>query len=232
MTMIETRERPILFSGPMVRAILDGRKTQTRRVVKWANQEHALVRLRDRYAAPVRDGIGLTWIPFGGSPEVPMPPEKISELSPYGSLGDRLWVRETWATEPQFDNRAPADIPATAHDVSRVLFAGGFVRSYHKLRPSIHMPRWASRLTLEITGVRVERLQVISEDDARAEGVKPSDACIVFQAINSATHRRAPDLENTARGAYACLWDALNAKRGYGWDVNPWVWVISFKVAA
>lgn len=168
-------ERPILFSGPMVRALLDGTKTQTRRV-----------------ARPKRSI------------------EPMTDECPYGAPGDRLWVRETFA------------IYANGSVVYRASAEGLDPRSEQVLcarwLPSIHMPRAASRLTLEITDVRVERLQKISEADAEAEGV--------------AFMRKHPDIDETltASQLYAALWDSINEKRGYGWDANPWVWVVSFKV--
>ena len=218
------KERPILFSSEMVRALLSGRKTQTRRVVKWANEEHSLVRLKDRYAAPVRDGVGLTWIPYGGSPEVPMPPEKISELSPYGAIGDRLWVRETWdvgfTSDEQWVRFRVDDTCSPVEYEHRNSLIDNW-DNYHTpgWRPSIHMPRWASRLTLELTDVRVERVQAITNSDAIAEG------CVGGATVEGYSEDNPADPYEE----YAILWDALNAKRGYSWDSNPWVWVLSFR---
>ena len=204
-----TKERPIIFSGPMVQAILDGRKTQTRRVMK--QQPQGELWPAD-FSAP---GL-LAWQSMNAAGQI------IDHACPHGQAGDRLWVRETWATSVGVDDQKPSvlDTPGKgygwpvwfASDGSvwwRGAKAGGpgFV-DRGRWRPSIHMPRWASRITLEVTGVRVERLQDISE------GV---------------TLRGTSRYEGQSRDAYADLWDSLNTKRGFGWDTNPWVWAIEFK---
>lgn len=213
------KERPILFSGPMVRAILAGQKTQTRRIVTlppWLAKRHP--------------SLGAAWpdpgLGDGGYLKVPhcdegscgddisaWPVERVR--CPHGAIGDRLWVRETFAPAYFDDGRAGyrADWTAKAAEVC----------PEPKWKPSIFMPRALSRLTLEITGVRVERLQEITEADARAEGVQPTDAAIVFEG---AIIR--PDMANTPAGAFACLWDRINGERA-SWASNPWVWVIGFK---
>lgn len=162
-------ERPIVFSDEMIRAILDGRKTQTRRIMK-----------HFKYCKY--------------------------------QIGMNLWVRETWCVEHRFDTITPSKISEAAiipiwyratDDLSGASLIPG------KWRSSVHMPRWASRILLEITDVRVERLQKISEADAVAEGAGywGCDTVEVFQD----------------------LWDSINAKRGYSWSSNPWCWCISFK---
>lgn len=203
------KERGILFSGPMVRAILDNRKTQTRRVVKpgkgWAED------WRDRaYFDP-------KCLFHGPCLHVPvvredMPGDNVWERipSPYGIHGDRLWVRETW--------QKIGDCP--------VCYAAGTsgcgACPSHTWRPSIFMKREDSRITLEVTDVRVERVQDISQADAKAEGINP-----VY-------HDTYGDLELDAEyidapGGFKWLWDSINDKRGFGWDANPWVWAITFK---
>lgn len=181
------KERPILFSGPMVRAILDGRKTMTRRVIKNApellNRPEIMPSLIEAYKA--------AWV----------------KTCPYGQPGDRLWVRETWAAQHEFDGHSPRFVKVGARFHYRASEQGP---SGLLWRPSIHMPRWASRLTLEITAVRVERVQDIGDEDAEREGL---------QWCNAAS----------PRDKFQCLWDSLNAKRGYGWATNPRVRVISFK---
>jgi len=174
---------PILFSGPMVRAILKGRKSQTRRVVT---------------------GMALDWLrPTGFTPQFVADPE--NGLCRYGYRGDRLWVRETWL-----------------QDGNSYLYKADFGEtSEFRWKPSIHMPRKASRLTLEIVNLRIERLQDISRDDAKAEGVSN-----IFH--NSPEHFERGVL-NPYVANFSILWDKINAKRGFGWDVNPWVWVIEFK---
>jgi hypothetical protein len=191
---------PILFSGAMVRALLDGSKTQTRRVIK---------------AAGVTDAQSL-----GNK----------AACCPYAE-GQKLWVRETCRAE---------ELPG-GKDGVRYEADGAFVpikdtrtaaeqwidlNAYRGLMgaqvPSIHMPRWASRITLEVAGVRVERLQDISDADCFAEGIglNPSAQGVPMTA---------PAGETMPRAAYRTLWGSLNAARGYGWDANPWVWVVEFR---
>lgn len=185
------KERPIIFSGPMVRALLDGRKTQTRRIVK----------PQPRYdIVQCEGGIGFY-------EKTPNPTSSGYSVfgCPYGVPGDRLWVRETWR-------------PSQVDGVAWYAETCGD-ESHHRWRPSIHMPRWASRITLEITGVRVERVQSISREDAIAEGCDEeslgSQHCIDGMP--------APCVW------YMDLWNSLNAARGFGWDANPWCWVLEFR---
>lgn len=213
-------DRPILFSGPMVRALLDGRKTQTRRVLK--SIEHTQ---GDEYHIWGNGG-GVV-----GVHEIDVPKTAMDYVN--YETGDRLYVREAWRTfdgagmwddlpprelSPQIvwyeaDGKAPEDI-----------FPG-------KFRQAMHMPRWASRLTLIVTDVRVQRLQEISQDDAIAEG-PGFIAKITGEVCESvAAHRLGIGPRwRTPRDWYADLWDSLNADRGYGWDANPWVVAVSFTV--
>lgn len=204
------RERPILFSATMVRAILDDSKTQTRRVVKPqppAKYRHLWPEFNSRGTV---GPIGWFW-----SKETSGSGAEQQDLlginpCPYGNVGDRLWVRETWLPFDR-DHRPPdytyrADITPEGDDIRVEYIRCG--RNY-LWRPSIHMPRAASRITLEITGVRVERLQDISEADAMAEGVP-------FSLMGS-THRIG--FEN--------LWQSINGPES--WSANPWVWVIEFR---
>lgn len=200
------RERPILFSGPMVRAILAGTKTQTRRVVK-PQPTHFL------------GGPGVTYSDGSECPltpciEHPNKPFSVEIRCHYGQPGDRLWVRETW-------RGAGADLMYRADD------GDGFDGPPHgsrgsdvPWRPSIHMPRAASRITLEITGVRVERLQDISEADAIAEGAPPS-----HRSIDQIS--REYGFADFPRSWFGQLWDTINGAGA--WDANPWVWVVEFK---
>lgn len=238
-----TKERPILFSAPMVRAILDGTKTQTRRLVKSPakNMQRAGMQVI-KHRAPgdpwykdcvwsMRDKSGV-WGDYTH--------DRFMSLCPYGEPGDRLWVREAFA--PCAIYGAPVRIDAASYAVladgtqvyrdPRQVFAGLAKYSpgafdHIKWRPSIHMPRWASRLTLEVTSVRVERLHDISEDDARAEGVRPKDAHVVIECDAEGRARLNEALSNTHRGAFACLWDTING--GGAFASNPWVWVVIFK---
>lgn len=189
------KERPILFNGEMIRAILAGTKTQTRRIAK-----------------PPTGAVNPEWFW-----EInPAHRENAGLLCPYGVPGDRLWVRETW--------KALGDIEPCACKcpAPEVLYAATDAKKWMETglgnwKPSIFMPRWASRLTLEVTAVRVERVQEISEYGAACEGAEPI-----------------PDpLEPMDAGSYVQgfnrLWDSINGPRGFGWDVNPWVWVVEFK---
>lgn len=194
-------ERPILFSAPMVRALLAGTKTQTRRVVKLPRSLAAgdLERAWPDKLWGVTPGL-----------HVPMPDESSQRLrNPWGwPEQSKLWVRETWA-----QNRNQTS--DTKEDRSVVYRADGGERAMDngielRWRPSIHMPRWASRITLWITDVRVERLRDISQADAMAEGVSV-DSPATFQAV----------------AAYKDLWESINGPGS--WDANPWVWVVEFK---
>ncbi|EMM8839770.1 hypothetical protein RZM86_002949 [Pseudomonas aeruginosa] len=218
------KERPILFSGPMVRAIIEGRKTVTRRVMKYQPHEDASVTVGnynvtvvDRHGEqqPGPEAFGAWWSDG-----------ERGCICPHGQPGDRLWVREAWAADAQVDAIAPRDLsqgepiwyPA---DLS-VRQTGCSMISKGRGRPSIHMPRWASRILLEITAVRVERLQDISEEQAQAEGVKGEQCDHARQAC--------ADIGcwgDTAKGAFGFLWESLNGEGS--WAANPWVWVVEFK---
>jgi hypothetical protein len=177
-------EKPIIFSGPMVRAILRGEKTQTRRVVK--PQPSSGVRYSPFVPSGIEDGHGR-------------------ELRPRYFVGDTLWVRETWAARPDL----PGLIEYKANHQPPCEYPFGHIYDEEtRWRLSMFMPRSVSRITLEVTGVRVQRVQEISEEDARAEGM---ESC-------------------TAYDQYRALWDLLNTKRGYGWAWNPWVWAITFRL--
>ena len=149
MPKTERRERPIIFAGEMVRAILDGRETMARRVCRLT--DNGLLKMPDA-AVRLRDGIGPVWSPYGGAPERPLPKEMLD--SPYGKPGDLLWVRETWQSEKdmQVPDSSPIDVVYRATDEK------GWIEFEFdwKWCPSIHMPRWASRITLEVVDVRVE----------------------------------------------------------------------------
>ncbi|HHB7518041.1 TPA: morphogenetic protein [Klebsiella pneumoniae] len=206
-------ERGMIFNGEMVRAILDVRKTQTRRIVKgtdgavkfckeWdINGEEIFVVLDEKDHTGMNPVLGAISCPFGG-------------------VGDRIWVRETWARY---------NIDQNSHDIAYRVTTPADWPEEGRWRPSIHMPRWASRILLEITDVRVERLNVISEEDARAEGV---GIAVWFAA------KGVPESEWTSLGEqgamqashinkFATLWESIYGAES--WKANSWVWVIEFK---
>lgn len=225
------RERPILFSAPLVRAILEGRKTVTRRPVKL----HADEALRFDPCEPIE----RRYLAVRDDDETEH--RNVRALgAPFGAPGDRLWVRESFSSRGQHGQ--PSDIAEAAFvvmaDGAQVYRDGQVVQPLSeylpgafdgiKWRPSIHLPRWASRILLEVTDVRVERLQAITEDDARAEGVEPFFAR--FQEIGRdqriTTGELAADGEH--RASFACTWDEIYGD-GASWKSNPWVWRIGFK---
>jgi hypothetical protein len=206
-----TKERPILFSAPMVRAILEGRKTVTRRAVK---------------------GSGLNFL-ADFTPEYFALPE--NHFCPYGKPGDRLWVRETWYCDHFEVMRGPylkpddLDIGEALDDGTLVYAADGltpYEQEQPSWKPSIHMPRWACRILLEITDVRVERLQEISEGQARAEGIRPMrDGSDTWVSREGPAKLVTP--WPTAKEAFSDLWDSINGP--HAWEANPWVWAITFR---
>lgn len=214
------KERPILFSAPMVRAILDGRKIQTRRVVKPQPRESISGNLVGEWLGRKLFGLLL--------PKV----QDIVIHCPYGQSGDRLWVRESWNHSnfpfgPYEQNcdvfyRADYFDDPLGTDLERS--EDGILR---KWKPSIYMPRSASRITLEITGVRVERLQDISEADAFAEGSE----CLITDNCDEQDKLLLglPIYESgfPYRNGFALRWESING--AWSWDANPWVWVIEFQ---
>ena len=225
------KERPILFSDPMVKAILNGRKTMTRRVIKhdvpFATSTY-FDEETSRWYWDMKCGVA----------------DPCLGKCPYGQPGDRLWVRETWRVGSwrEDDGQIAVDFKAdgfphqkwrtvpdpdkfndlweeSTQEAEKVYgmkerYGWKPGKSPCRWRPSIFMPRWAARIILEITAIRVERLGDITIEDAQAEGVTPLGV--------EGDGRR-------WRAAFRELWDSLNAKRGYGWDANPWVWVIEFR---
>ena len=228
---MKTKDRPILFSAPMVRALLDGSKTQTRRVVK---------------PQPPNVADGACWIEINGMPawqwvangdEQDIIASAKTFVCPYGQPGDRLWVREThfafgrWET--RFNDKKGRDewsfvditqecgrqysYPATGPRGVAHKRDSGITPTWWE-RPSIFMPRAASRITLEITGVRVKRLQDISDSDALAEGIDAGESLPMGCT------------KDAGRAAYSALWESINGPDS--WAANPWVWVIEFKKAS
>lgn len=235
-------ERGMIFNGEMVRAILDGRKTQTRRIMKpqpepcprgghwWpSNVFKTMLHVEDE----MQNGKGG----WGGL---------VGDACPFGDVGDRIWVREAYRFPASLDDVSPTGVGEMAVATGYrkpwaptfYEFTGTFSDGWKgfktppkasdagKLRPSIHMPRWASRILLEITDVRVERLNAISEEDAEAEGIDmealyDSQDCYDCIADHNMTGRP------TVTGAFKYLWESIYGEEG--WKSNPWVWVIEFK---
>ncbi|GAC1030454.1 hypothetical protein thsps21_12810 [Pseudomonas sp. No.21] len=218
MTALQRKERPIIFSGSSVRGILDDRKWATRRVVK---------------------GAAAKWL-IDHSPE--WVASKANELCPYGQPGDRLWVRETHSIHATHGQRRTdgerwgpwGGLPTTiSPDGTQIAyFREGFDRcDPGRWCPSIHMPRWASRILLEITDVRVERLQTITEEQAKAEGLRWNSLYKQWGGVEShpASRPECPQWRwyESPITAFSRLWESIN---GVGsWDANPMVWVVEFR---
>lgn len=233
-----TRERPILFSGEMVRAILEGRKTQTRRAITAGTSEvsRKLWGMLDWTRCFADRGYRDWQYLHVGGPDDTMHRVRCRIAEP----GDVLWVRENLRVvadgiEYAADNTECASLfsdldgDRTCDLWNRYAHEDG--PDIHPTTiPSIHAPRWTSRISLEVTSIRVERVQAMCELDARAEGIGfyPRDAHDAAGYAYSPTSTR----ELTAKDVYKNLWDSLNEKRGYSWDSNPWVWVIEFRVAS
>jgi hypothetical protein len=198
------KDRPILFSASMVRAPIAGTKTQTRRAVKFP------IKCKD---------IGCELAGCELTHELRRRPD----LCPYGKPGDLLWVRETWsANYPEVGYKADTSAAYFGDGPHRGALLRMYDRQLGEWRPSIHMPRWASRLTLRVTEVRVERLQDISWSDAIAEGVWKT-----VGGYWSYGDEFNPSYE-TPMGAFQGLWESINGPDS--WDANPWVWAITFEV--
>lgn len=197
-------DKPILFSAPMVRAILEGRKTMTRRVLKPQPEERAKF---------------LGWLNIGkpfARPIAGFSKTAVRHIKVRYAVGDQLWVREAWRAESSdMDHIPPIRIPTASQILYEANGSFGKDATVGKLRPSIHMPRWASRILLKVTAVKIERLQDISEEDAKAEGVEPridhvGDAhCLYTMPFN-------------------ILWTTINGPGS--WEANPWVAAYSFEV--
>ena len=215
--MSTPKERPILFKGEMVRAIQADRKTQTRRIVKlpslqpWQSGSkgwdfiecnHSLEDCNN-FTAGFSDGLSTiinVKCPYG-TPADPI----------FGLPSDRLWVRETWSVSSAHDYLSPKDIPSSARVDYAADGSSGYI--FGKGRPSIFMPRWASRILLEITAIRVERLQSISGPDCWAEGIAHAGWD--------------PERYGSTVECYRDLWESINGPGS--WAANPWVWVVEFR---
>lgn len=242
------KERPILFSAPMVRALLAGTKTQTRRLV--TPQPHRVKRhvdrsLRDRKTGkviPITIPDGWEWKSLYGADDGGDFAKGLAYHSPYGSAGGRLWVRESfnvifveadlehpgyaedWYAADSIPKSKPSSQWQVAYAATDELAKESRAERGFGWRPGIHMPRWASRIVLEVVGARCERLQAITEDDAKAEGVEP-----VVTLRKGYPSKLAADVETASyRLGYRDLWDKINGERA-PWKSNPWCWVVEFK---
>lgn len=234
------KERPILFSGEMVRSILGDRKKQTRRIVKPLCGQPVFYAYHEGEPYPYyfrrKDGV---WDSFKTFEEL------AAKYCPYGVKGDRLWVRETWAPvqplvsgELQYDSARLVEIDGYPIEVwyradGELGVLAYVVEDGPRWKPSIHMPRSASRITLEITDVRLQRLQDISEEDAIAEGVEPLDiGCRIYRDyLGHGGDYPGSDYLGFKNpiDSFRTLWDSIYSDRSFSWDSNPWVWVIEFK---
>jgi len=220
-------EKPILFSTEMVRAILEGRKNQTRRVIK-PQPDHFHRDIIGK-EPPYKAEDWNTLLPQIGKEEI---------RCPYGKPGDILWVRETWGIgcKGNYDKDGYLMLEycykATDDDLT---IKSEFGKS--KWRPSIHMPRAAARLFLKVKSVRVERLQDITLEDAKAEGMSAINGFLLDRSSKwceytiMAAKMQGREIPKTADyiGGFAYIWDQINSKRGFSWSTNPWVWVIEFE---
>ncbi|EMQ0913133.1 morphogenetic protein [Raoultella ornithinolytica] len=193
------KERGMIFNGEMVRAILDGRRTQTRRPIKWKQTRFTEIGERE-------DGSKWPWSEDADHACDFWHP------CPFGAVGDRIWVRETWARY---------NIDQNSHDIAYRATTPEDWPEEGRWRPSIHMPRWASRILLEITNVRVERLNSISQEDAQAEGMELTGWRPTYSDQDSGGEAWTP-YDN-----FAQLWESIYGEES--WKANPWVWVIEFK---
>lgn len=235
------KERPILFTAPMVRAILAGTKTQTRRVVTPQPEKRHMVGVGPMLAFKKKAGPDY-WL-------WPNARDEVLSMCPYGQPGNRLWVRETW--QSFFDDEMPPDRPRgprhtmgqpSRPDRKSFVFykadgpgPGHPDGSLDRWFSPLHLPRKYSRITLEVTAVRVERLQDISEADAIAEGVE-WNKCPTYQTEQSRLAQQMANRVGMAAhyeakidyvGGYRWLWESINGPGS--WDANPWVWCVEFK---
>ncbi|HAC6396371.1 hypothetical protein [Salmonella enterica] len=217
------KERGMIFNGEMVRAILDGRKTQTRRVMK-TQPEPSKTREGDYWfpSKKLESMVHVSDIVPGNSPIADCHLFFQEHCCPFGAVGDRIWVRETWAeagaSAPDltlYRANYPEHVPPQYENVPTVTSICW--------TPSIFMPRWASRILLEITDVRVERLNSISQEDARAEGIIDGGCLNCGEPEPCGCANPEPD----ATDAFAYLWQSIYGQEN--WNANPWVWVIEFK---
>ncbi len=234
-TSTALKEHPILFSGQMVRAILEGRKTMTRRVVKGNFAPDQFIREQSGtgygWHWPNWKGKETVWTMTGAVGIAKDAGFDVRVKCPYGKVGDRLYVRENisaWFHGNHWYDQAKEF--RTKKECSNLFYQAthNFPPDDQRWVPSILMPRWASRITLEITDLRVERLQEITEEDARAEGVS---SAMNEEGTGGYGDDKSLHLlpQYTYRWGFKSDWDCLGYSVGYGWYQNPWVWCISFR---
>lgn len=214
------KETPILFTGEMVRAILSGAKTETRRLsgLEKLNTSY----FKDRVAkVECRDGLWQFWTKDAGASALPV----FLARCPYGGKGGSLWVKETFQQAP---------IPGMGSDIPLFVYRADDPKAFWnrqsigKWKPSIFMPRAASRITLKIVSVRVERLKDMFAADCVREGI-PLESHKCGCEICSNTSNLCPATQSGLMTAFQELWDSINQKSGFGWDSNPWVWIVAFQ---
>ncbi|OIN55633.1 hypothetical protein [Arsenicibacter rosenii] len=240
MSKINKLLHPILFSDPMIKAVHSGRKTQTRRIIKFQppdDTDTTVYKFATNVTGPSSKNFNKHhWLGFDRNDEIKVnDPNQPYFRCPYGNVGDILWVRETFSRIPKTAYWHDLSIPHTesTDDYSWYIYRAGWNRSKSGIcwKPSIHMPYEACRIWLEITNIRVERLQDISEQDAWAEGCKrgePADNGGYFPADEPDPRGRGELGWDCARDWYADLWELIHGENS--WDANPWVWVIEFKI--
>jgi hypothetical protein len=219
------KERSIRFFGEQIRAIIDGKKTQERRIIKMVHRKDCPWKRDDNDREPYE------WVETGdenSGHDYSSPCRCIIHNCPYGEAGDMLWVKESFQIgHLKHEKSKEFTLLCATGDSDRdgtIFYAADDITRAPTWRPSIHMPRWASRITLKIESICVERLHDISEEDAQAEGLLPITGNPPRIVCNTPI-----DMNPTARELYKISWDGGNAKRGFDWDSNPYVWVIKFK---
>lgn len=226
--MAETNTRSVILRADEVRAVRDGRQTQIRRVIQRQPQYHCTVQvcyspepeggdkvIYDGWPCSLRASRGRNLRAFGALVPIRQP-------CPYGRPGERLWAKETWwptTIVSSTDPTKPSGSRGAAYRERDGTYLGPM-----KWRPARSMPRWAARITLEVTDVRVQRVQDISPQEAVAEGM---ELCGLHPYV-----RPGMISEQYWIKTFSDYWDSINAKRGYGWDANPWVWAITFRKVA
>lgn len=213
------KERPIIFSAPMVRRILAGEKTQTRRTIR--HRTRGLVEGSSRLGYMLVDGN----VALLNGPDYPdVPGDEVP--CPFGTVGDILWVREAFQyVEPQWLNVSANAPVSQLNPALRVAYRANHEAADSTWRPSIYMPRWASRITLEITGLRVSRLTDITEDDIKAEGIRFDGT---YWLAGTHPIKGTVQCWATAQQAFQRAWDEINEERA-PWAKCPWVWVVEFR---